>query len=82
MIRKQVYIEAHHDRLLKERARRYRVTEAELIRQAIDQAFVPGVTRRADPTAWKQYKRRVAAYLKRRGPVTIKPWKREDLYDV
>jgi len=32
MIRKQVYIEPRHDRLLKERARRYRVTEADLIR--------------------------------------------------
>lgn len=36
MIRKQVYIEPRQERLLKERARRYRVTEADLIRQAID----------------------------------------------
>lgn len=81
MIRKQVYIEAHQDRLLKERAKRYRVTEAELIRRAIDQALLRTATGTTDPEAWKEFMRRVARHLKRHGPVTIRPWKRDDLYD-
>jgi hypothetical protein len=39
MIRKQVYIEPRQERLLKERAKKYRVTEADLIRQAIDRGL-------------------------------------------
>ena len=82
MIRKQVYIEARQDRVLKERAKRYRVTEAALIRQAIDGALLPSAAGTTNPEAWKAYKRRVASYLKRHGRVTVKPWKREELYDV
>ena len=40
MIRKQVSIEPRQERLLKERARSYRVTEADLIRQAIDRGLL------------------------------------------
>src|SRR3954453_21950447 len=36
MIRKQVYIEPLHDRMLKQRARQRGVTEAEIIREALD----------------------------------------------
>ena len=36
MIRKQVYIEQRHDRMLKRRARQRGVTEAEIIREALD----------------------------------------------
>src|SRR5437867_9689888 len=57
MIRKQVYIEPRHERLLKERARRYRVTEADLIRQAIDRGLERTPTRAPDPEAWKQVER-------------------------
>ena len=38
MIRKQVYIEERHERLLKHRARQRGVTEAEIIREALDRA--------------------------------------------
>ncbi len=53
MIRKQVYIEARQDRLLKERARRYRVTEADLIRRAIDRGLERTALAVPDPEAWK-----------------------------
>lgn len=36
MIRWQVYIEQRHDRMLKRRARRRRVTEADIIREAAE----------------------------------------------
>ena len=42
MVRKQVYIEERHERLLKERAKTSRVTEAELIRRAIDRELADG----------------------------------------
>jgi hypothetical protein len=35
MIRKQVYLEPRHDRMLKRRAQQRRVTEAEVIREAL-----------------------------------------------
>ena len=40
VIRKQVYVEERHDRLLKYRARQRGVTEAEIIREALDRADV------------------------------------------
>lgn len=36
MVRKQVYIEPRHDRMLKRRAKQQGVTEAEIIREALD----------------------------------------------
>jgi len=80
MIRKQVYIEARQDRLLKERAKRYRVTEAELIRRSIDQALA-SATPAPDPEAWKRLKRSMAQVRKKYGPARIVPWTRDELYD-
>jgi hypothetical protein len=42
MIRKQVYIEPRQDRMLKRRASQRGVTEAEIIREALDRAEVGG----------------------------------------
>ena len=81
MIRKQVYIEPRQDRLLKERAKRYKVTEAELIRRSIDQALASGAVGVGDPAAWKELKRRIARLRKAQGPARIIPWTRDELYD-
>ncbi len=79
MIRKQVYIEPRQERLLKERARRYRVTEADLIRQAIDRGLERTALSIPDPEAWKAFKRRVAP--KKGGPVrSVRRWTRDELY--
>lgn len=79
MIRKQVYIEPRQERLLKERARKYRVTEADLIRRAIDRGLEQTAGRIPDPDAWKAFKRRVAP---RKGiePRTVRRWTRDELY--
>lgn len=53
MIRKQVYIDPRHDRMLKRRAGQRGVTEAEIIREALDSVEVgvlPG-RREVDPAA-------------------------------
>lgn len=82
MIRKQVYIAPRHERLLKERAREYGVTEADLIRQALDRGLSPAAPTTVDVEAWKEMRR----YIERhRRPLTAKTakrrWTRDSLYD-
>jgi len=48
MIRKQVYIEPLQERMLKRRAKQRGVTEAEIIREALDHVDVKPVARRRD----------------------------------
>jgi len=47
MVRKQIYVEESHDRLLKEQADLTGLTESELIRQAIVSAYDPDAARLA-----------------------------------
>ena len=79
MIRKQVYIEPRQERLLKERARRYRVTEADLIRQAVDRGLERTALSVPEPGAWKSFKRRIAP---RKGELrrSLRRWTRDELY--
>ena len=46
MIRKQIYIEPRHERMLKRRARQRGVTEAAIIREALDGVEAVAVVRR------------------------------------
>src|SRR5690349_19571766 len=39
MVRKQLYIEKHHDQALKKRAKALGVSEADVVRQALDAMF-------------------------------------------
>lgn len=79
MIRKQLYIEPHQDALLKKRARLEGVTEAELVRRALE-AHLGRVSTRKDPAAWEKEKAFIAG---RRGAGRggRRSWRREDLYD-
>jgi hypothetical protein len=81
MIRKQVYIEPRQERVLKERAKKYRVTEAELIRQGIDRGLEHTATRAPDLEAWKAVERFIARRRKGRVRQVRRTWRREDLYD-
>lgn len=81
MIRKQVYIESRQERLLKERAKKYRVTEAALIRQAIDRGLERTSTRAPDLEAWKAVERFIALRRKGRARQVKRTWRRDDLYD-
>jgi hypothetical protein len=84
MIRKQVYIEERHDRMLKRRARQRGVTEAEIIRHALDTIEIGGSGRARhtpDPVAG----RKVVAFMRslctgRRRAPTGRRWARESLY--
>lgn len=82
MTRKQVYIEPRQDQLLKERARRYRVTEAELIRRALDRGLETAADSSApDPAAWREFLDWARRHRRKKIPRGRRRWKREDLYD-
>ena len=78
MIRKQVYIEERHDRLIKHRARQRGVTEAEIIREVLDRADVGG----SHPAAGRKAISfmRSLARRQRKAPAG-RGWTRESLYD-
>jgi len=81
MIRKQMYLELHHDVLLKKRAKALGVTEAELVRRALEDFLGSRGSLKKDRASWEAEKE----FITRRMKLTLKPqeriWKREDLYD-
>ena len=81
MVRKQVYIEPRHERLLKARAQQLGLTEAELIRRSLEQTLTtPGVMRR-DPEAWESFMRSVRRRMRLRVAPTPRTWTLDALYD-
>lgn len=81
MIRKQIYIGRRHELLLKRLARQRRVSEAELIREAIDRQVEGGalVASPRDPGAWEEA-RRFMGRLARRRSAKPRRFRREDAY--
>jgi hypothetical protein len=82
MIRKQVYIEKQHEQRLKRVARERGVTEAEIIREAIDRVEMsrPPAGRVPDPEASRKFFAFIRAIS--RGPRRPLPrWNRESLYE-
>jgi len=82
MVRKQVYIEPRQDELLKRIASATGATEAEIIREAIDQYAAQALTRARRLDAWKR-ERAFIQDLIDQGPTEGggRTWRREDLYD-
>lgn len=84
MIRKQIYLGKRQELMLKRLSKARGISEAELIRQALDREFNQGAVRRAprDPHAWSRV-RRVMLALQAQGPRPDRPrtWRREDLYE-
>jgi len=84
MVRKQIYIARHHDALLRRLSRLRNVSEAEVIRDAIDGqaeagAAAPGPL---DAAAWDEALRFMRGRSRRR-PDARPPrrWRRQDAYD-
>lgn len=81
MIRKQVYIQRRHQDILSRRATELNVTEAEVVRRAIEQIeqvpgrFVP------DPQAWANFLARQEEREKTRYPQQERSWTRDELYE-
>jgi hypothetical protein len=83
MIRKQVYIQRQQEAALKRLSKSRGLSEAELIRQAIDrQAGSVAAPFVSDADAWEEAHTFMLA-LRDRTAVTDQPrnWRREDLYE-
>lgn len=84
MIRKQIYLGKRQEQLLKRLAKARGISEAEIIRQALDRELNQGTLhhQRRDPEAWARA-RRVMLALQAQGPLPNQPrkWKRDDLYE-
>ena len=81
MVRKQIYIESSQNATLKQQARTSGLTEAEIIRQAIDQQRTLVHLNPRDRTAWELEKAFIAKRMAK-GPVSrSRRWKREDSYE-
>ena len=83
MVRKQIYIQERHDRLLRRIAERSGVSQAEVVRQAIEgQAAGDSGPGAPDPSAWEQAMAFMRSMARQepgdRGP---RRWSRDDLYE-
>jgi hypothetical protein len=84
MIRKQVYIQERQQAVLRRMARKQGVSEASVIRQAIDGQLDGGQSRFAPPDeeAWRKVVASMrGAQRSRRSRLRARKWKRDDLYE-
>ena len=83
MIRKQVYIEPRQDRMLKRRAKQGGVTEAEIIREALDRVETSGAVRQRNGD--RDAAQRALEFMRSladAGPrLKGRAWSRESLYE-
>lgn len=82
MIRKQIYLERRQDALLKRLAKKRRLSEAEIIRQALDREFMsssPGPPRSEQAMAQAVQFMQARRRLVNRASKPYK-WQREDAY--
>ena len=83
MVRKQFYIEARHERLLKQISKARRVSEAQIVRQAIERETIgeSPLLLEPDQAAWEE----ILRFVKKRIslPLSGRPyrWKRLDAYE-
>jgi hypothetical protein len=81
MIRKQVYIESRQETTLKQQARNLGITEAEVIRRAIDRQMISVRFGAKDPKAWEKERAFITKRMAK-GPTSEgRQWKREDAYE-
>lgn len=80
-LRKQIYLEPHQDQRLKRQVRETGLSEAELIRLAIDsqaQSTHPIVL---DKEAWQAERRFILTWIAGEPVTGGRKWRREDLYE-
>ncbi len=84
MVRKQIYIERRQEARLKRLARQQGVSEAEIIRRALDRELESGSrsSLRRNPDAWKE----ALAFMESRRRLAVPEqepyrWRREDAYE-
>jgi len=78
-VRKQIYLEKRQATALQRQAKESGMTEAELIRRAINRQI--SARRRPDSSLWKRERAYIQALINQ-GPFPCRrKWRREDLYD-
>lgn len=80
MVRKQVYIEPKHERMLKRLSESRGVPESVLIREGIERVTA-GATRAIDPGTWEREERFIRERRVMHVPQTGRAWKRDELYE-
>lgn len=81
MVRKQVYITAQQEKLLKRRAKALGLTEAEIVRRGIELAGQTSASLPPDREAWTEAVRFMKERARLKVPQTGRSWTREELYD-
>jgi predicted DNA-binding protein len=81
MIRKQVYISPEQQKTLKTLARETGKTEAEIIRNALGEHARLLKDKKDRMSAWRAIEAGIDRRAKRHKVTTVRPWKRDDLYD-
>lgn len=80
MVRKQLYIDASQERLLKARAAATGVTEAELMRDALDLLLSDSGGPRAGDARWHELMS-MAEERRKRLPATSRTWNRDEIHE-
>ena len=81
MVRKQVYIEPAQEANLKKQAKKLGITEAEIIRRAIDRQMVLLVPALRDLSAWEREKEFIAERMAGKTLPGGRKFKREETYE-
>jgi hypothetical protein len=82
MVRKQIYIRRRQDQLLKRQAKLRGISEAEYLRQALDQVLTQKTPARfqPDPTAFAKFEKFIKQHRRTKGGSPYE-WKRDDAHD-
>ncbi len=81
MVRKQVYIAADQDAFLKQRARELGVTEADVVRQGIEELRRATNHGYRDEQAWQEERAFIEQRLRLPSRGGTRTWTRDELYD-
>lgn len=83
MVRKQIYIDQHQNMLLKRKAKALGVTEAELVREALERHLASGIGIKRKTTAWDEEKKFIRGRMRlgHGKKKEARRWNREELYD-
>lgn len=88
VIRKQVYLESYQDQLLKKKSKSTGISEAELVRRALDAHLHDGVIAGLDLSAWEEEKKFIEQLIRQSRASGRKAdgqngrtWQRDDLYE-
>ena len=81
MVRKQIYIEAEQEALLKRLGEQTGLSEAEIVRRAIDQQAKVPLAPSRDLSAWREERAFVQRLIQEGAVPGGRTWRREDLHE-